>query len=452
MLSRTANRREAYPSFDRLRQVWMPAAVTSVAVLLGINVALEKWIFVGAVAALVLVLCWPVEASLGLLALMIPFDDISTVTSNGGTTGRSLTWFIGAATAFVLLANGLATKRLDRPPSATLWWGLFGLWATVTVAWAVDPLLVAQRLPTVAAFLLLYVTATSLRFTTKELRWVCAMNVLGGSVAAAYAAYLFYHGRVFASIDPRATVLFGERQMDPNFFAATLLLPISLAIGGVLSFEGWKRVLALCATAILGFGIFLSMSRGALLSLTVILVVFLFRSGKGWRLFVPLVALLPLTLLMPQTFFLRMQQASESGGAGRTSIWTAGFAALKHYGLFGAGLDNFPRVYTDYAGFAPLFKGFTRAPHSIYLGLGVEVGIVGLTILFAACFSQFRQAMKVADNTTVVAKPLLVSFEAACWSIMIAGIFLDVLWRKEFWFSWILLAAVTRVAQKSGDK
>jgi O-antigen ligase len=434
------------PGGELVHQRWMAfLAVFGSAIVLGLAIGTEKWIYLGLLAAGVVVLYRPVEVAVGLFALIMPFDSIALI-GNDSSSGRTITWFVGAGAAVVLIASGLAGRRLKRPPEATFWWIGFSAWATMTIAWAVEPQMVEQRLPTLVALLLLYVAATCMQFSQKEIFWICVLTVLGGCTAALYASYNFYQGHLFHSHDLRATILIGDRQTDPNTFAASLLLPISLAIGGFLSFKRRMWMLAsLSATILLGMGILLTGSRGGLLSLGVILLVFFVRSGKGRKMVVPALALLPLLFLVPASFFTRLQEAGESGGAGRWSIWHAGFAALKHYGLIGAGLDNYERVYKDFAGAAPVFWGTGRASHNIYLGMGVEVGLIGLGLMLVAFVIQIRAARKAFVTSVAVARPMLISFEATCIALLVAGCFLDVFWRKWFWFSWILLAAVTRL-------
>jgi O-antigen ligase len=131
---------------------------------------------------------------------------------------------------------------------------------------------------------------------------------------------------------------------------------------------------------------------------------------------------------MPQAFFERL--SLEDRGAGRIDIWIASLTLLPHYGLFGAGWNNFIVAYSNIAGNAPRFHGFTEGSHNIYVGMLIEVGAVGLTFLLLAFRSQLREAR--AWRVAV--------YEAACWGMVCMGFSLDVVWRKSFWMCWILLA------------
>src|SRR5207245_5427962 len=122
-------------------------------------------------------------------------------------------------------------------------------------------------------------------------------------------------------------------------------------------------------------------------------------------------------------FFLRLEGTLASQGAGRLDIWVLGLALLKRYGLLGAGLDNFPIGYQQFAGLAPHFPyhGYIRGAHNTFLSMAVESGIVGFGLFVAGVITQFRAAQR----GRVQSLPALVSYEAACWGLLTAGFFLD---------------------------
>jgi O-antigen ligase len=389
------------------------------------------------------VIWWPVQTALGMFALVVPFDSIA-VMGQAGDNGITLAFFAGAGATVILLAAGLVGRRIHLPPSSAFWWLLLVLWCCITYLWALDPASALSRLPTAGALILLYLISSSLRLTQIERRWVVLLGVLGGFIAAGYVIKEFNSG-VLLKGTSRASLAMGAQQADPNGVAAGLLLPISMAMA--LFFSSQKRIgkaFAMLAIAGIGLCIFLTMSRGAALGLMVIAVVYLLRL-KIWRALVPVASLLLLLVFVPSDFFTRFQQAGNSGGAGRIPIWIVGLEALKHFWVRGAGVDNFPAAYTRYAGFSPSFDGFERAAHNLYLCTSVELGVVGLGLLLLAIRSQFRAARYAPG----VFDPFLVGSEAACWAVLVSGFFLDVLWRKYFWLSWILLTICTQVQRET---
>jgi O-antigen ligase len=404
----------------------------------GIAVAYAGWLGGAALLLCVLLIRWPVQVALGIFALLLPFDSVSAI--GGQPSGAALTRYVGGFAGLVLLVVGLMSKRLSLPCRATLWWTLFVLWGVATLGWAANTQFVLDRMPTAISLWLLYVIATAFRIEQKEMWVVLGATVVGGCIAASMSVHEFYSGSFYLQ-STRSSLMLGNRDTDPNQFGASLLLPLALAIGVVV--QGRNRMLRVCATAaiaILGFALLLSMSRGAMVAALTVIVVYIARLGFNRRILVATVLVAALLLLMPQAFFTRLGLSDR--GAGRIDIWMASMDLVPHYGLFGAGWNNFVVVYSGIAGHAPSFRGFTRGSHSIYVGMLVEVGIVGLMFLLLAVRSQLREA-----------RPReLVPYAAACWAMLVMGITLDIAWRKSFWFSWIVLAMAVRLHARRDEE
>jgi O-antigen ligase len=203
----------------------------------------------------------------------------------------------------------------------------------------------------------------------------------------------------------------------------------------------------LTGTGVIAFAVFLTMSRGALAAVAAITFIFLFRLRLNWRLLLPVVAAGAALLFMPQLFFERMQEASTSRMSGRQDIWQIGIHSLKSYGAFGAGLENFPYAFEKYVGTSRFYVGHQRSSHNIYLTASVEFGILGMLFLFGAVRSHLRAFPRPTKDILISAK--LVSFEAACWGMLIAGFSVDILWRKSFWFAWALSVGAIQVQREN---
>lgn len=415
-----------------------------VAVGIGFSIGLGKWPFVILMAAVPLVILWPVQLSLGIFALLIPFDSVGALGQD--KSGMTVTFVAGAATAGLLLFTGIAGRRMDKPRSQTLAWALFVGWALLTAAWALNVNLSLAFLPTVMSLLTIYFATTLLRFTRKEFTWIVGCTILGGLAAALYSINSFRHGVSYHGLmTMRSSLIIGNRETDPNDYANNLLLPLSLAVGVVLTARRrTAQMLALAVAAIIMIAIILTMSRGGLLSVFAMAIVYLYRFRLRMKALIP-VAIMALALLAaPSLFFQRIFSAVDSGGAGRTHIWKAGFVAFQHYPIFGAGLGNFPAAFDRFAGEAPRFEGYGRGSHNIYLGVSVEFGVIGLLLLLLA----FRQQLRGRQFSSVPSPwHAAIACEAAAWGMLVGGFFLDITWKKGFWFVWIMLAVAARFQQ-----
>jgi len=436
------------------QQVLILSLAASGALVLGWVIVRGNWLYLAAFAALAIIpvaVRWPVQMSLGIYAFLIPFDSIAVLSE--GTSGLTLNKLVGVGASAILLVTGFVGTRFTRPPRAALWWFLFILWGAVTALWALDAGIVLGRLQTSASLFLLYLLAVSFRVSEKELSHIGTFAIVGGIVAAGYTDYMYSQGvSLYGVTGGRASLISGDRETDPNQFAASLLLPLGLVVGRFLTARTWlEKILLLCATLVIGTGLYLTMSRGGLVGLVIMVLSYLYHTRANWRAWIPATALGLVVIWLPDQFFQRLDVPYETASAGRLDIWRVGFRALREYGIVGAGLSNFPFAYDEFAGYQYGFQGYHFGAHNIYLGMWVELGIVGLFFMMAAIISQLRSVRAWRREVAEERDPHLLAVESACLGVLASGFFLDIVWRKAFWFPWILLVLAKR-AQKDVTK
>jgi O-antigen ligase len=429
----------------RLRLSVPPTALAILAALglpplIGSALAEGNWsilVLVGLIALVPLVLRWPVVTTFGLYAFLVPFDGVAGV---GG--GATLTRLVGMMTGVVLATVGLVERRLCRPPAAALWWGLLVLWAIIGAAWAVDPSVVIARLPTPLSLYFLYLAAVSFRVSRREFSWVCVLMVLGGVVAASLG-YIFGFEEAEGKAG-RGTLTVGDDAANPNSVAGALIVPLALAIGGFIGLPGLPaRLLSVSALAIMGLGVFMTMSRGALVSVMAMIAAATYRLRAGWRVLLVAAVLLGLVATMPDAFFDRVSRVLPGGadptGAGRTGIWAVGLAALARHWVLGAGLNNFGLAYNQ------IVVGPGRAAHNTYLVTWVELGLPGLVFLVAGVVAHFLAYPRRRD-AGFGGRILRGTIDAACIGVLVGAFFGDRFWMKYFWLPWVLSTWAGRLA------
>lgn len=415
-------------------------AALGLAPLVGWALAGEHWLILallGILAVLPVVARWPVISTFGLYVLLVPFDSVADLAALGGST---LTKLAGAFAGGAMLLAGLVERRFIRPPLAALWLAMFVVWSVCSTAWALSPETALDRLPTLLSLFLLYLVAVSFRPSKAEVTSLCTFLVVAGVLAASIVYVMGLDVAASSSYAPaRGRLVIGERQSNPNFLGPALILPIALAIGASLSAPNRVlRWLALAAAAIIGVGIYSSMSRGALAALLVTTAVFVYRLRIRRRLLLPLIILAALAVSMPAEFHERIQavlHGEEVTGSGRTEIWRVGIRALSEYGLFGAGLDNFPRVHARYVTEGPVAEAV--GAHNSYLMVAVELGAIGLIALLAALRSHLLSARLAHSHGSTMAA--LLPVEAALYGLLVVNMFGDYLYEKILWLTLILL-------------
>jgi hypothetical protein len=238
----------------------------------------------------------------------------------------------------------------------------------------------------------------------------------------------------------RGTLAVGNQAGNPNAVAQSLLLPLALAIAMFLRSRQFVAAAAAAAgVAAIAGGILLTMSRTSLAAVAVMICVLLYRTTRSKMLIAVgiVIALLP---AMPQLFFDRIGHvvgATDLTATGRTEIWKVGVEGLGQFGLFGAGLSNFPAVYASLAG------GGGAAAHNTFLMTWVELGAVGLILLITAMVGHLLR--EIPDTGPSQHRPLAAAIKAACLGFMMVALAGDIVWQKAFWMPWILVIWASRV-------
>lgn len=425
------------------RKLLIGFAFLLVATAMGWLVVKGAWLPLGGAVGFTLLALWPAYMWLGVFVFLVPFDDVLALQS--GANGLTLTSLIGLVTLFISFGTFLALRRLRLPLSPAIAWFAFLAWEACTILWSVDRDVGIRRLPTIFSLFAFYLVMTCCQFSEKEISRVARFAIFGGCVAAAITLYEFRVGVFYHNLVMRGSLVFGDRQTDPNILAASLLLPLSLVVGEFLGAAKLraKFLLSFCALLIVS-GIFSTGSRGSVLAIGVILVFYLRKVGINWRVLAPLTLLGGALMFAPAFLLQRLEESQSTGGAGRVYVWQTGLAALKDYFLAGAGLDNFPVIYNDYASQAAHFAGLNRAPHNIFLQIAVESGIIGVLLFGWPIVSHARCATRRDALSTGAQRFRLIACEAAACGMLVASFFLGTLWTKAFWCVWVLLAVCSR--------
>jgi len=390
----------------------------------------------------------PILFPFGLYVVLIPFDHLLLL-PQFGTLTRLLAIASGAALALSLVRK----KQFFAPGWSLAIWGMFVLWAAASFIWAID---VSPRsvsgFATLLQLFLLFAVLSLTRVNDQNLKLLLFCVILGALAAAAFGLYLFhgggqsvYAGRLFLNVGSGPAPLgeHAEGSINPNEFAAAMLLPIALAL---MKFLESPRVLqkltwSLALLVLLG-GIVVSGSRGSLLAVAALVPFFFWKTRYKGQL-LALSTLVGIGSIFVSSIWERFSTALSSGGAGRLEIWIVGVAAFKQYWLLGAGNGEFADAYNRayISVFQQISAHWSRAPHNIVLGTAVELGVIGLILLTLALFSQYKMLDAVIRrdpfNNTAVA------LQGALVSLLVASQFLDSITTKYTWllFSIIMLTS-----------
>lgn len=206
----------------------------------------------------------------------------------------------------------------------------------------------------------------------------------------------------------------------------------------------WLRLAYLVCAGVIGAAIFLSGSRGSMITTAVIATIFLLRSRRKWVGLVVLVAfLVGASFLLNEAHWERLKSATEfqqdNNAQIRITLWTAGLEMFVHNPVLGVGPGNFPPTYGRQ--YAEKIAG-DWVPHSIYIQALAELGLFGLLALFAILIGTLRTLSDVRTRTKPPTKSDAPPFEFylanaltyAIIAFMLNGATITVLWYPHLWF------------------
>jgi exopolysaccharide production protein ExoQ len=388
----------------------------------------------------------PIRARPGALALiplfafvaMIPVEEALTVGSVG-TLSR------GAAVVFALLYAVPRIGRLTIRAMPLAGWA-YVEWAVLSIVWsisasaALSELLTLLQLFTIAV-LIADVVINDHRLV-RPLLWTYSITA---AFTAALGILAFLAGNRVAG--DRVAALPGQ---NPANFAA-LLLPAFLFCTFEL-LHGRRPYLCLPLTLLSLGGIILSGTRGAWVSILLVLALFVFPALELRRKIAAVGVLLLVfgaVLQLPGVSTLILERAAtagDTGGAGRTDIWTVGLVIFETSPVIGVGYANFATAYTPQlvmeagVGFD---HGAYRPAHNIVISTSAELGLVGLLLL--GLFLVPLVIRRGWGPEAQVIRAILAAF-------MVDGLFVDLFGnRKQVWVIIGIAAGLVFLARRAKE-
>lgn len=376
------------PAESRLGRWGLSATFSAAAAAVGLLAGIDPRFAIAAALSFGFLLLVFADLYLGLI-LFVLLNFASQVPTVAGPT-LSFAKIAGLLLAVSWVAT-LATRQeaksdfMSAHPGLTYLVVLFLGWAAVSQLWAEDSgvaLTAFARLALNAVLFLIIFTAV--RTPTQAIGFAAAF-VAGASLDAIY-------GILFAPANPAYASRLSSSITNPNELASILVaaLVLSFGLAVALKDQPLARWGALGAGALCTAGIFLTGSRGGLVSLAVALAAFLVV-GARWRgRFLVVVAAVVLAgigyfsyVASPET---RSHVSTVGSGTGRLDLWTVGWRMVEDEPLKGVGAGNFAVSSVHYLlepgaiERSDYIIGTPKVAHNTYLQLWAELGLVGLVV------------------------------------------------------------------------
>lgn len=241
----------------------------------------------------------------------------------------------------------------------------------------------------------LYLTIKNLTDSLPMIYTVLWSIVLSGTYASMWGINEYFELNAIRNFDIRARGIY----MDPNGYAAIAVTVVAYALALLQTVRHRSlRVLLVMILLINVGGIFLSASRGGLIALIVIGMVFVWRHPRRMQLMAAILAVILFSFpFWPESIKIRLfgtdtatveenpyQSTAEFSAKRRTSYIEYGITLISRHPLLGTGYSTFSYLY-PYSEFARLDNPMDnlnryRPSHNAFLEIAVGMGLMGLVI------------------------------------------------------------------------
>jgi O-antigen ligase len=367
-------------------------------------------------------------------------------------------WIASAATS--RLGERGRAGLLSREPALATALIVFTAWVAISLVWAESP---SAGLGALSRFVLNFAFFPIALAAVTKRRHV--MGLFCVFVAGALVAM------IIALANGSATAAEGDARLEgaglnPNQIGMLLVVAVVLAFT-LAANRAWPtlaRVVAVAAAVAAAIGLFMTLSRGALVGLGASMLVAPFVVGRGRR--AGALALAVVTIvgtvcwfaaIAPQSAVDRVTHPAREGGSGREELWRVGWRMVKAHPVRGVGAGNYPVTSIHYV----LRPGSTQedrqvvdlrlVPHNIYLAVLSELGVVGLSLFAAvivlALTAGIRAARVFARQGDATMELLTRGLLIAVLGYLVALFFSSQLYAKQVWLLLALAPALFAIAE-----
>ena len=239
----------------------------------------------------------------------------------------------------------------------------------------------------------------------------------------------------------------------PNLWGQVLAAVSTLLVFRIIhEKQTWIKLIALLMLGTILYGLLNTFSRGAYLVLAIDVVLILFVIEKRFNPVIAFAGLSILILLFPllpssyrARFFTLSAFTAQNGiyqdtsFRGRTSEMLTGLAMFGSHPILGVGAGNYPLNYQHYAQLIGIeFRAQARDPHSLYVQLLAETGILGAIAFLGMVFFLIQALNRACRNLELSPHvhewlPWISAIRLAIISYLLTSIFLHNAYIRYFW-------------------
>lgn len=256
---------------------------------------------------------------------------------------------------------------------------------------------------------------------------------------------------------------------SPNVFAQIMVMIVPLALERLVHERNQiLRLVALWGLIVSSLTVLFTFSRSGFISLAFVVVLFMVWRRTQLRTWLILAVLTAGVVgFLPENYAARVgtltelvtnptNANSEISFRGRSSEATVGWLMFKDHPILGVGTKNYPVFYQEYSrklGIDPRLED--RSPHSLYVEIAAEQGLVGIFTFSILIFSVYKGLFKSFKIFDEMGKHHLyymaIAITISLTGYLVSAIFIHSSYPRPFWVLIGIAFAFPVYAQKLVD-
>lgn len=140
----------------------------------------------------------------------------------------------------------------------------------------------------------------------------------------------------------------------------------------------------------------------------------------------------------------------------RLDYWRAGLKMIENHPFLGVGYFNFAPVYASHS--SKLWHGTAQLPHNIFIQVGTDAGLIGLTIFLVLIYRnlkitrEIRLACREHELVPAFAPTIARGLMLTTWGFIIAGQFNTVSYYPFFWINLALTVSLANIVRRTVEE
>lgn len=402
-----------------------------------------------------------------ILPLLVGSIFVEATTLRGITISRLI-----APAALIVLIAAASRERVSIRMSAPLAFATaYAVWALASTFWTADTGLTKEYLGSLGIALIYMAAIAGLLRTERDLERVGLTMSFAALALGLFAITDYMFGIGWTLESGRAAGGAG----DPNYFAVyqVIALPVTLVMGAHAKSQA-LRVALYTSAAVIVLSVFVSLSRGGLLTLAVIAVLAfvlpartLFRSPMQkavvFCIFVIGIAVASQGTASELGGRFKTLASRDETGSGRTGLWMAGWTGIKERPVLGLGFGAFRGASNDLILRTPgvdlrhyELRLNGHEAHDMYISTTADLGFPGLVLILGVVVATGRAFRQTATRATAAGKPFVANMSNALFlgliAFALAAIFLSAETSRALWILVGLALALPKLLEGPNEE